>query len=136
MLISQFSPKLTEWAKELDSIFFSGLLVASLALLVAEWVKNHGSLLFYIIAIWFFLLLAAVIYQTVRQQKELSKLLGNPRASILTLLVFSLTFSLIGTLSIIMGTTFFWGANLWLAFGLVAISIASIMEFWRQKQQK
>jgi hypothetical protein len=131
MLISQFSPKLTEWAKKLDSIFFSGLLVASLALLVAEWVKNHGSLLFYIIAIWFFLLLAAVIYQTVRQQRALSKLLGNPRASILTLLVFSLTFSLIGTLSIILGTTFLWGANLWLAFGLVAISIASIVEFQR-----
>lgn len=129
MLISQFSAILTNWVIRLDRIFLNGLLIASLALLVAEWVKNHGSLLFYIIFIWFFLLLAVVIYRAVRQQIALSKLIGNRRASILALLVLSLTFSLIGALSIIIGTTFFWSSNLWLALGLVAISLASIMGF-------
>ncbi len=135
MLISQFSTTLTNWAIRLDRIFLNGLLIASLALLVAEWVKNHGSLLFYIIFIWFLLLLAVVICRAVRQQIALRRLIGNRRASILTLLVFSLIFSLIGALSIIMGITFLWSSNLWLAFGLIAISIASILEFQRKNSK-
>jgi hypothetical protein len=130
MLASIFSDRLLTFAEGLDNIFLSGLLIASLPVLVTDIVKNIGKPLSYILIIWLLLLIPALIYRVIRQQIALGRIVGSRRASMMALSALAFIFSIIAATSILLNITFVFNPNLWLAFSVIVISIAFILEFW------
>lgn len=129
MLFSLFSGRLLGMAERLDRIFLVGLLIASITVLVTAIVSNAGKPLSYILIAWLLVLVPALVYRVTRQQIALGRLVGPRRASTMTLSTLSLVFGLIGAISMLLNTTFLCSPNLWLAFGVVAISIAFLLDW-------
>lgn len=133
MLASLFSNRLLSLAERLDRIFLLGLFIASIPVLVADIMSNIGKPLSYILMVWFLILVAALIYRLIRQQIELGKDMGHRKAATVTLLALSFIFSIISASAMLMNTIVFLNSNLWLAFAVVAISAALLLEFQRRQ---
>jgi hypothetical protein len=129
MLASLFSDRLLGIAERLDRIFLLGLFIASIPVLVTDIISNIGKPISYILMAWFLIFVVALIYGVIRQQIELDKEKGHRKAAISTLSALSFVFGVVGASSMLMNITFLLNSNLWLAFAVVIISVAFILDF-------
>lgn len=128
LVISPFCNFLLTLVNRLDNILFGGLFAVTLALLVKTWVDTAGfSLLFKLVLAFFIVMLAAFIYSWFKEARLLSKEIGGKAISIRVLRAISITLSIFAGALLLFGVTDLGNPVLYLAGGLLTLSIASFI---------
>jgi len=130
LIVAPFCNWLTQWANKLHKMLSGGLLFATLALLVSVLVETAGSkFLFWVIVAWLFLFLAQLLFSGYRQMRCTSQKLGARAVSIRGLRGLAIILSMLAVLLLLLKVTAIGNPVLYLAAGLFAVSLASLLEY-------
>lgn len=130
LVVAPFCNRFMRWANKLHKILSGGLLFATLALLVSVLVETAGSkFLFLVIVVWFFLLVASLLFSWYRQMRYASQEVGAKVVSIRGLRGLAIILSMLAALLLLLKVTVIGNPVLYLAAGLFAVSLASLLEY-------
>ncbi len=129
LVLSPLHSALEMLARKFDKVFLGGLFFATLALLVKTWVDTAGnSNLFIVVLIFILLLIAVFFYDAFRQMRAIKQQVATMVFSILVLKTISVTISMFALVIILFRTDIMGNPLIWLAVGLLSLSVASLLE--------